>query len=37
MCFQYALTGALNYEQIKEILKQYKKLSLLLINTIGKK
>ena len=25
-CFQYALTVALNYEQIKEILKDYKKL-----------
>ena len=36
-CFQYALTVALNYEQIKKILKQYQKLSLLLINTIGKK
>ena len=36
-CFQYALTVALNYEQIKKILKDYQKLSLLLINTIGKR
>ena len=36
-CFQYALTVALNYEQIKKIFKEYKKLSLLLINTIGKR
>ena len=34
-CFQ--LTVALNYEQIKKILKEYQKLSLLLINTTGKK
>ena len=36
-CFQYALTLALNYEQLKKILKEYQKLSLLLINTIGKR
>ena len=36
-CFQYALTFALNYEQIKKILKEYQKLSLLLISIIGKK
>ena len=35
-CFQYALIVALNYEQIKKTLKEYQKLSLLLINTIGK-
>ena len=32
-CFQYALTVALNYEKFK---KEYQKLSLLLINAIGK-
>ena len=37
-CFQYALVVALNYEQIKTgIHKKYKKLSLLLINIIGKR
>ena len=36
-CFQYALTVALNHEQIKKILKEYQTLSLLLINIIGKK
>ena len=36
-CFQYAFTAALNYEQIKKTLKEYQKLSLLLINIIGKK
>ena len=36
-CFQYALTVALNYKQIKKILKEYQKLNLLLINIVGKK
>ena len=36
-CFQYAITAPLNYEQNKAILKQYKKLSLLLNSVIGKK
>ena len=36
-CFQYALTVALNYQNIKKIQKQYQKLSLLLINITGKK
>ena len=36
-CFQYPLTVALNHEQIKKILKKYQKLSILLINTIGKR
>ena len=37
-CFQYALTVALNYEQIKKkILKEYQILNPLLINTIGKR
>ena len=36
-CFQYALTVALNYEQIKIIQKEYQRLSLLLINIIGKR
>ena len=36
-CIQYALTVALNYEKIKKFLKEYQKLSLLLINTTGKK
>ena len=35
-CFQYALTAALNYEQIKDHQKEYQRLNLLLINTIGK-
>ena len=34
-CFQYALTVALSYQQIKKILKEYQKFNLLLINTIG--
>ena len=34
-CFQYALTVALNHEQIKIIQKEYQGLNLLLINTIG--
>ena len=34
-CFQYALTVALIYEQIKKIPKEYQKLNHLLINTIG--
>ena len=38
-CFQFALTVALNYEQIekKKTQKEYQKLSLLLINTILKR
>ena len=36
-CFQYALTLALNHKQIKKDLKEYQKLNLFLINTIGKK
>ena len=36
-CFQYALTVALNYEQIKKTLKEYQILNHLLINTIGKR
>ena len=36
-CFQYAVTVALNYEQIKKDLQEYQKLSLLLISIIGKK
>ena len=35
-CFQYALTVALNYQNIKKNLKEYQKLSLLLIIMIGK-
>ena len=35
-CFQYALTVALNHEQIKKNLKEYQILSPLLINTIEK-
>ena len=33
-CLQYALTVALNYEQIKKDSQRISKLSLLLINTI---
>ena len=33
-CFQYALTIALNYQNIKKALEEYQKLSLLLINVI---
>ena len=37
-CFQYALTVALNYQNIeKKTLKGYRKLELLLISIIGKK
>ena len=36
-CFQYALTVALNYKKMKKILKEYQKLCLLLVNTIGQK
>ena len=36
-CFQYALTVALNYEQIKKEPKEYQKLNHLLINPIGKR
>ena len=36
-CFQYALTIALNYQNIKKILKEYQTLNPLLINMIGKK
>ena len=36
-CFQYSLTVALNYEQIKDIQKEYQRLNLLFINTTGKK
>ena len=36
-CFQYALTLSLNHKQIKKDLKEYQKLNLFLINTIGKK
>ena len=36
-CFQYALTVALNYEKIKKFGKEYQRLSLLLINMIGKR
>ena len=37
-CFQYAVAVALNYQKkSKTIKKEYQKLSLLLINIIGKK
>ena len=36
-CFQYALAVALNYQNMKKTLKEYQKLSLLLISRIGKK
>ena len=36
-CFQYDLSVALNYEQVKKILKEYQKLNLLLINMTGKR
>ena len=37
-CFQYALTVALNYQNIKKkLLKEYQTLNPLLINMIGKK
>ena len=35
-CFRYAITVALNYKEIKKTLKEYQKLSLLLINIIGR-
>ena len=34
-CFHYVLTAGLNYQIIKKILKEYQKLSLLLISIIG--
>ena len=34
-CFQYALTVALNMNKLKTIQKEYQRLNLLLINTIG--
>ena len=36
-CFQYTLTVALNYQNIKKTLKEYQKLNILLISVIGKK
>ena len=40
-CFQYALTVALNHQNtektLKETLKEYQKLSILLIGMIGKR
>ena len=36
-CFQYALTVALNYQNIEKALKEYLKLSHLSISIIGKK
>ena len=36
-CFQYALTVALNHQNIGKTLKEYQKLNLLLISIIGKK
>ena len=36
-CFPYALTVALNYQNIKKTLKEYQTLNLLLINMIRKK
>ena len=36
-CFQYAIAAALNYQNIKNNPREYQKLSLLLINKIGKK
>ena len=36
-CFQYTLTIALNYQNIKKTLKEYQKLNILLISVIGKK
>ena len=35
-CFQFALTVALNYQNIKKNHKEYQKLNPLLINMIGK-
>ena len=36
-CFRYALTIPLNYKIILKILKEYKELIHLFINTIGKR
>ena len=36
-CLQYALTVALNHQNIGKILKNYRKLNLLLISIIGRK
>ena len=36
-CFQYTLTVALNYQNIKNNPKEHQKLSLLLINIVRKK
>ena len=36
-CFQYALTVALDYEQIIKSLKEYQILNPLMVNTIGKR
>ena len=36
-CFQYGITVALNHEKIKITRKEYQILSLILINTSGKK
>ena len=36
-CFQYALTVALNYEQIKDHPERISKIKPLLINTTGKR
>ena len=36
-CFQYALTVALNHQNIEKILKKYRKLNLLLIGIIERK
>ena len=36
-CFKYAITVTLNHERIKKTLKEYQKLSLLLINIIRRK
>ena len=36
-CFQYVLSIAINYEQIKKILKKYQKISFLLIILINKR
>ena len=35
-CFQYAVTLALNFDKINNILKEYPKLNLLLKNILGK-
>ena len=36
-CFQYGVTAALNYQNIKKTIKEYQKLIFLLINMIGKR